>query len=115
MKLRIHPTANGYWRRLGLFFSSIAPGIFLIGYNIGTGSVTTAASTGAEYGMTLVWPLLLSCLFTFVLIVAFGRYTAITGDTAPDRIQEAERSGHRILHKPVTPDALRLLLVEILG
>jgi len=82
MKLRIHPTANGYWRRLGLFFSSIAPGIFLIGYNIGTGSVTTAASTGAEYGMTLVWPLLLSCLFTFVLIVAFGRYTAITGDTA---------------------------------
>ncbi len=39
----------------------------------------------------------------------------ITGDTAPDRIQEAESSGHRILHKPVAADALRLLLVEILG
>jgi len=39
----------------------------------------------------------------------------ITGDTAPDRIQEAERSGHRILHKPVAADALRLLLVEILS
>ena len=69
-------------KRIGIFLASIAPGIFLIGYNIGTGSVTTAAATGAAYGMSLVWPLLLSCIFTFILIVAFGRYTAITGNTA---------------------------------
>jgi manganese transport protein len=69
-------------KKLGLFFASIGPGIFLIGYNIGTGSVTTAASTGARYGMTLVWPLLLSCIFTYLLIVAFGRFTAVTGQTA---------------------------------
>jgi manganese transport protein len=69
-------------KKLGLFFASIGPGIFLIGYNIGTGSVTTAASTGAQYGMTLVWPLLLSCIFTYLLIVAFGRFTAVTGQTA---------------------------------
>lgn len=68
--------------KISLFLASIAPGIFLIGYNIGTGSVTTAASTGAKYGLTLVWPLLLSCIFTFVLIVVFGRYTIITGKTA---------------------------------
>ncbi|MFQ5608075.1 MAG: Nramp family divalent metal transporter, partial [Candidatus Zixiibacteriota bacterium] len=70
------------WQKAGVFLASIGPGIFLIGYNIGTGSVTTAASTGAKYGMTLVWPLLLSCVFTYVLIVAFGRYTAITRQTA---------------------------------
>ena len=70
------------WKKITLFLASIGPGIFLIGYNIGTGSVTTAASTGAKYGMTLVWPLLLSCIFTYILIVAFGRYTAITGKTA---------------------------------
>lgn len=70
------------WKKISLFLASIAPGFFLIGYNIGTGSVTTAASTGARYGMTFVWPLLLSCIFTFILIVAFGRYTAVTGDTA---------------------------------
>ena len=70
------------WKKIGVFFASIGPGIFLIGYNIGTGSVTTAASTGARYGMTLVWPLLLSCVFTYILIVAFGRYTAVTGQTA---------------------------------
>jgi manganese transport protein len=70
------------WKKISIFLASIGPGIFLIGYNIGTGSVTTAASTGAKYGMTFVWPLLLSCIFTYILIVAFGRYTAITGDTA---------------------------------
>ncbi|UCH64319.1 MAG: Nramp family divalent metal transporter [Fidelibacterota bacterium] len=69
-------------KKISLFLASIAPGFFLIGYNIGTGSVTTAASTGAKYGMMFVWPLFLSCVFTFILIVAFGRYTAITGDTA---------------------------------
>ena len=69
-------------KKISLFLVSIAPGIFLIGYNIGTGSVTTAASTGASYGMTLVWPLLLSCVFTYILIVFFGRFTAVTGKTA---------------------------------
>ncbi len=70
------------WKKLSLFFASIAPGIFLVGYNIGTGSVTTAASTGANYGMTYIWPLLLSCVFTYILIVAFGRFTVVTGETA---------------------------------
>lgn len=60
----------------------LGPGIFLVGYNIGTGSVTTMASAGAEFGMALTWAVLLSCLFTFVLIMAFGRYTAVTGTTA---------------------------------
>lgn len=68
--------------KFALFFASIAPGLFLIGYNIGTGSVTTMASAGAKYGMTMIWPLLLSCLFTFILIFTFGRFTAVTGETA---------------------------------
>jgi manganese transport protein len=68
-------------KKFGLFFASIAPGLFLIGYNIGTGSITTMASSGAAYGMTMIWPLLLSCLFTYFLIMLFGRYTSITGMT----------------------------------
>lgn len=35
--------------------SAVGPGLFLIAYNIGTGSVTTIAKTGAEHGMTLFW------------------------------------------------------------
>lgn len=61
---------------------SIGPGLFIIGFNIGTGSVTTMAATGAEYGMMLAWPLLLSCIFTYILILLFGRYTVVTRDTA---------------------------------
>ncbi|MEZ4773747.1 MAG: divalent metal cation transporter [Bacteroidia bacterium] len=69
-------------KKIALFFASIAPGIFLIGYNIGTGSITTMAASGAAYGMSMTWPLLLSCVFTYILIVTFGRFTAITGLTA---------------------------------
>jgi len=69
------------FRKIGLFLAAIAPGLFLIGYNIGTGSITTMASSGAAYGMTLIWPLLLSCIFTYFLIMLFGRYTSLTGMT----------------------------------
>ena len=68
-------------KKIGIFLASIAPGIFLIGYNIGTGSITTMAASGAAYGMTLIWPLLISCIFTYYLVMLFGRYTSITGNT----------------------------------
>jgi manganese transport protein len=69
------------YKKIGLFLTSIAPGLFLIGYNIGTGSITTMASSGAAYGLTMIWPLLLSCIFTYLLIMLFGRYTSLTGLT----------------------------------
>lgn len=68
--------------KLLLFLSSVGPGLFLIGYNIGTGSVTTMAKAGAQYGMTLFWALVLSAIFTYVLMVAYGKVTLVTGHTA---------------------------------
>ena len=62
--------------------SAIGPGLFLIGYNIGTGSVTTMAKTGAEHGMGLFWALILSCIFTYILMVTYGKVTLVTGKTA---------------------------------
>jgi signal transduction histidine kinase/ActR/RegA family two-component response regulator len=38
----------------------------------------------------------------------------ITGDTAPERLREAEQSGLPLLHKPVSPDQLHRKLNEIL-
>ncbi len=61
---------------------AVGPGLFLIGYNIGTGSVTTMAKVGAEYGLELTWALLLSALFTYILMVAYGKTTLVTGHTA---------------------------------
>ena len=65
-------------RGLALFL----PGIFLLGFNLGTGSVTAMAKAGAEYGMTLLWTIVASCLCTFFMINIYGRYTLITGETA---------------------------------
>jgi len=72
---------NRIWKNILLFLASIGPGLFLVGYNIGTGSVTTMASAGAAYGMNLTWAVLFSCAFTYFLIVIFGRYTLVTNDT----------------------------------
>jgi Mn2+/Fe2+ NRAMP family transporter len=55
--------------------------VFGIGYTIGTGSVTTMSKAGADYGTELVWVLAGACVFSFVLLEAFGRYSVVTGDT----------------------------------
>lgn len=70
------------FRKILIGLSAIGPGLFLIGYNIGTGSVTTMAKVGAEHGMTLTWALVLSCIFTYILMVAYGKTTLVTGKTA---------------------------------
>ncbi len=64
--------------KLGAFL----PGIFLLGFNIGTGSVTAMAMAGATYGMSLLWTIFLSCLVTYFLILIYGRFTLITNETA---------------------------------
>ena len=70
--------AQNFAKGLALFL----PGIFLLGFNIGTGSVTAMAKAGADYGMTLLWTIVASCLCTFFMINQYGRYTLITGETA---------------------------------
>ena len=67
-----------FMRGLALFL----PGIFLLGFNLGTGSVTAMAKAGADYGMTLLWTIVVSCLCTFFMINIYGRYTLVTGQTA---------------------------------
>jgi len=69
-------------RRLSKGLSLFLPGIFLLGFNIGTGSVTAMAKAGAEYGMSLLWTIVASCLCTFFMINLYGRFTLVTGETA---------------------------------
>lgn len=70
------------FKRLWLIIASVGPGIFCIGYTIGTGSVTSMAKAGSQFGMQLLWVLSLSCLFAWVLMEAYGRFGVISGDTA---------------------------------
>ena len=69
-------------KKIGAALAAIGPGIFAIGYTIGTGSVTSMAKAGADYGLGLLWVLALSCLFSGVLMTAYGRFAAVTGETA---------------------------------
>ena len=69
-------------KKIGLMLTAVGPGIFMIGYNIGTGSVTNMASAGSRYGMSLFWVLMLSCTFTYVMLVAYGQLTLVTGTTS---------------------------------
>lgn len=79
--------------RLARFLSTIAPGIFLIGYVIGTGSVTTMASAGAKYGLSLVWTLVLAVGFTFIMFVAVARATMLSRQTLLSAIRGVGGSG----------------------
>ncbi|WP_242132487.1 Nramp family divalent metal transporter [Aestuariivivens marinum] len=67
--------------KLKQLIASILPGIFLIGYNVGTGSVTSMSKAGANFGLDLLWTVLISCLITYYLIVLFSKYTMVTGET----------------------------------
>ena len=74
---------NGITRdKISKILALFLPGIFLLGFNIGTGSVTAMAKAGATYGMSLLWTILLSCLATYFMICIYGKYTLVTGETA---------------------------------
>ncbi|MEP5613878.1 MAG: divalent metal cation transporter [Cyclobacteriaceae bacterium] len=64
------------------FLLSFGPGIFAIGYTIGTGSVTSMIVAGNSFGMDLLWVLFFSCLFSGVLIFVSGQYYLTTRETA---------------------------------
>lgn len=75
-------TSNSFIKKLLGVLLAFGPGIFAIGYTIGTGSVTSMIVAGSTYGMQLLWVLLLSCIFSGILMFTYGNYSLITGETA---------------------------------
>lgn len=71
-----------FFQKIWLMMLSVGPGIFCIGYTIGTGSVTSMTKAGSEFGMQLLWVLVISCIFAWVLMEAYGRYAIVTGQTS---------------------------------
>ena len=74
---------------------------------IGPGTVTTAASAGAGYGLTLLWAVLFSVVATFVLQEAAARLCAQLDDAAV----LLQGGDHRLSFDNVV--AIRLLHVDI--
>lgn len=83
--------------------AQFGPAIFIIGYVVGTGSVTSMVVSGSKYGLTLSWALLLSCFFTYFLIISISKLTMVSGDTLMYNFRKA-------FGKPVT-----LFIITALG
>ena len=80
--IKANATKNGFLKKALAVILGFGPGIFAIGYTIGTGSVTSMIVAGSTYGMQLLWVLLLSCLFSGLLMFVYGNYALLTGETA---------------------------------
>lgn len=76
------PVNNSFIKKFIALVLGFGPGIFAIGYTIGTGSVTSMIVAGSTFGMQLLWVLLLSCIFSGILIYTYGNYALISGQTA---------------------------------
>ena len=78
----------------------VGPGLFCLGFTIGTGSVTSMVKSGSMFGTQLLWVLAISAFFTWVMTEAYGRYGIVTGDTAIHGVKNKLRGGK----EPVFPD-----------
>lgn len=83
------------------------PGIFAIGYTIGTGSVTSMIVAGSKFGMELLWVLFLSCFFSGILMHAYGNFSLISGETALNAFKK-----HLKLGKPL---AILIIIGVVFG
>lgn len=73
---------KSFLKKIIAIILGFGPGIFAIGYTIGTGSVTSMIVAGSKFNMDLLWVLFLSCLFSGILMFAYGNYGLITCETA---------------------------------
>lgn len=71
----------------------VGPGLFCLGFTIGTGSVTSMVKSGSMYGTDLLWILAISAFFTWVMTEAYGRFGIMTGDTAIHGIKTRLKGG----------------------
>ncbi len=101
--------------KLKRIIASVLPGIFLIGYNVGTGSVTSMSKAGANFGLELLWTILISCLITYYLIIHFSKYTMVTGKTVIQGIKDHIHPGAAIFLIIVLSIIILSALMGLLG
>ena len=71
-----------FFKRIFRWIALVGPGLFCLGFTIGTGSVTSMVKSGSMYGTQLLWVLAISAFFTWVMTQAYGHFGIVTGDTA---------------------------------
>ena len=71
--------------RITRVFRCIGPAIIIAASIIGPGTVTTASSTGAEYGYALLWCSVISAILAYILNEPGLRWTLKTRTTNESR------------------------------
>lgn len=94
--------------KLKATLKNYGPAFFIIGYVVGTGSVTSMVVSGAKFGLSLSWALLLSCFFTYFLLVSISKLTIISGDTLMLNFKKT-------FGKPITLFIITALVVSIVS
>ncbi len=94
--------------KLKVKLKDFGPAFFIIGYVVGTGSVTSMVISGAKFGLSLSWALLLSCFFTYFLLVAISKLTIVSGDTLMLNFKKT-------FGKPITIFIITALAVSIVS
>jgi NRAMP (natural resistance-associated macrophage protein)-like metal ion transporter len=79
--------------QIARWIAMVGPGLFCLGFTIGTGSVTSMVKSGSMYGTQLLWVLAISAFFTWVMTEAYGRFGVVTGDTAIHGVKNNLRGG----------------------
>jgi len=95
-------------KRIKAGLKNYGPAFFIIGYVVGTGSVTSMVVSGANYGLSLSWALLLSCFFTYFLLIAISKLTMVSGETLMFNFKKA-------FGRPLTIFIIAALLVSIVS
>jgi Mn2+/Fe2+ NRAMP family transporter len=82
---------------------------------IDAGAIATAAASGAQFGLGLVWAMVIATLAVILLVEMSGRLAAVSGKTYADGIRE--RFGFRFYLVPLTSESIAntLLLAADLG
>jgi Mn2+/Fe2+ NRAMP family transporter len=94
--------------KLKKLIKNYGPAFFIIGYVVGTGSVTSMVVSGAKFGLSLSWALLLSCFFTYFLLISIGKLTIISGETLMSNFKKT-------FGKPITLFIITALGVSIIS
>lgn len=74
-------SGSSLFQKVNNALTRFGPAFFIIGYVVGTGSVTSMVISGAQYGLRLSWALFLSCFFTYFLVIAISKLTIVSGHT----------------------------------
>lgn len=101
-------TKNTFIDKFQKKLKDFGPAFFIIGYVVGTGSVTSMVVSGAKFGLSLSWALLLSCFFTYFLLVSISKLTIVSGNTLMFNFKKT-------FGKPITIFIITALAVSIVS